>query len=271
MKGDGTVKRSMTGVAIILFLQTALAYSFAIFFPRMSELGSLFSYLLPLLFFSTRFGKGCVQSKEIGFCAKNAVPFLSLFPFFLTGVIIISVVSSSLSVAVGYEIVEVVPSDNIFYALIFDALVPSLCEELLCRYALLRLLSPFGRGGSALLSAIVFSLLHANLYQMPYAFFAGLMLATLTLASRSVFVPMLFHFLNNLISVALFYLPDSALLFFFGGAICLLPLSFFLAVRNGTLQGCVEIFSDKSVKPMLKSALYSPLVFFALLMLLLTV
>ena len=265
------MKRSMTGVAIILFLRTALAYAFAIFLPRFAELGAVLSYLLPLLFFSTRFGKSCIQSKELGFFVKNTASFLPLFPFFLAGVIITSVLTSSLSAAVGYEIVEVVPSDNIFYALIFDALVPSLCEELLCRYALLRLLSPFGRGGSALLSAIVFSLLHANLYQMPYAFFAGLMLATLTLASRSVFVPILFHFLNNLISVALFYLPDSALFFFFGGAICLLPLSFFLAFKSGVLQGCAEIFSDGSVKPMLKASLYSPLIFFALLMLLLTV
>ncbi|MBE6695024.1 MAG: CPBP family intramembrane metalloprotease [Ruminococcaceae bacterium] len=265
------MKRSMSCIALILFLRVALAYAFAGFFPRFVELGSLFASLLPLLVLITPFGKGCTQSTEIGFSPKSTFSFLPLFPFFLAGVLIISVITSSVSAAVGYEIVEVNPSGNIFSALIFDALVPSVCEELLCRYVLLRLLSPFGRGGSALLSAILFSLLHANLYQMPYAFFAGLMLATLTLASKSAFIPILFHLLNNLTSIALFYLPDSAVLYFFAATILLLPISFFIALKKGSLKSCTEVLSDGSAYPMLKASLSSPLIFFALLMLLLTV
>ena len=265
------MKRSMSCVALILFLRTALAYTFAYTFPSFAELGSLAASLLPLLVLATPFGKGCTQSEDIDFSPKSSPAFLPLFPFFLAGILIISVITSSLSAAVGYEIVEVTPSGSIFYALLFDVLVPSVCEELLCRYALLRLLSPFGRGGSALLSAILFSLLHANLYQMPYAFFAGLMLATLTLASRSVFIPILFHLLNNLISVVLFYLPEEAVLYIFAGVICLLPLSFFLALKKGSLNSCAEVLSDGSISPMLKASLTSPLILFALLMLLLTV
>ena len=265
------MKRSMSCVALILFLRTALAYAFAALFPSLIELGSLAASLIPLLVLLTPFVKSCTKAEDIGFSPENTLSFLPLFPFFLGGVLIISAVTSSVSAAVGYEIVEVTPSGNIFSALIFDALVPSVCEELLCRYALLRLLSPFGRGGSALLSAILFSLLHANLYQMPYAFFAGLMLATLTLASRSAFIPILFHFLNNLTSIILFYLPDEAVLFIFAGVICLLPPAFFLALKKGSLRSCTEALSDGSVGPMLKASLSSPLTLFALLMLLLTV
>ena len=261
----------MSCVALILFSRVALAYAFAGIFPRFIELGSILASLLPLLVLITPFGKGCIQSNDIDFSFKSTPSFLPLFPFFLAGVLIISAITSSVSAAVGYEIVEVNPSENIFSALLFDALVPSVCEELLCRYVILRLLSPFGRGGSALLSALLFSLLHANLYQMPYAFFAGLMLATLALASHSVFIPILFHFFNNVTSIIIFYLSDSAALYFFAATVLLLPLSFFIAWKKGSLRSCTEVLSDGSAFRMLKASVSSPLIFFILLMLLLTV
>ena len=261
----------MSCVSLILFLRIALAYTFVFLFPRYIELGNLAAFLLPLLILLTPFGKSCTKSVDITFSVRPTLSYLPLFPLFLSGIMIISVLTSSISASVGYEIVEVNPSDNAFFALIFDAIVPSVCEELLCRYALLMLLSPFGRGGSAVLSALLFSLLHANLYQMPYAFFAGLMLATLTLASRSAFIPILFHLLNNLASILLFYLPDDSYMYFFAAVIFLLPLSFLLATKNSSLRSCSEVLSDGSIAPMLKASLYSPLIFFALLMLLLTV
>ena len=122
-----------------------------------------------------------------------------------------------------------------------------------------------------MLSALLFSLMHANIYQMPYAFFAGLVLSTLALASESVLVPVLFHILNNLVSVILFRLPDTAALYFYGAIIILLPLAFFLAVKKGSFNLCGEVLSDGTVSKILLASLYSPLILYALLMLSLTV
>ena len=64
-------------------------------------------------------------------------------------------------------------SGNIFYELFRHALLPAILEEMLFRYIPLRLLLPYSRRSALLVSAIMFSLIHLNLFQIPYALFAG--------------------------------------------------------------------------------------------------
>jgi membrane protease YdiL (CAAX protease family) len=265
------MKRSLTAVSVLLLSQTLLSLLFSGFSGILRELGVVLSYVLPLALFLTPFYKSCEKNADIGFSYKPTLRFLPLFPLFLAGVIIISVTTSYISAEIGYETHPVSPSEHIYLAIIFDVLVPAICEELLCRYALLRLLSPFGRGGAALLSALLFALMHANFYQMPYAFFAGFFLSALALSSKSALLPVIFHVLNNLTAVILSLIPSAAVSYFYFAVIALLPLAFLFAYKKGLYSECVGCVSDGSSLPFLKSALFSPVTLYALLMLSLSI
>ena len=92
-------------------------------------------------------------------------------------------------------------SGNIFVALLLHALVPSLLEEGLFRYLPIAILSPYSRRTAVLASALFFSLIHCNLFQMPYAFIAGIIFATVDIMTDSIWPSVLIHFVNNTASV----------------------------------------------------------------------
>lgn len=96
-----------------------------------------------------------------------------------------------------------------FLALFLMALLPAICEELLCRGMLLQGLStksiPFG----VLMSALLFSLMHANPMQTVHQFCLGVVLAIIALISGSIIPCMIVHFLNNFITLTVSaYLPE---------------------------------------------------------------
>lgn len=106
-------------------------------------------------------------------------------------------------------------------ALVFSCLVPAVFEELLLRGRVLGLLLD-ARGGCVWLCAALFALMHTDFARLPYAFFAGVVLSALVYLGGNLYVGMLFHFLNNLASLALSRLPDAAAY----GAAALLALLF---------------------------------------------
>jgi sodium transport system permease protein len=78
------------------------------------------------------------------------------------------------------------------------ALAPAVCEELLCRGALLFALRPrLGRAGAVLGSALLFALLHLSPYRLLPTFALGALFGAIALASGSIFPSMLAHALNN--------------------------------------------------------------------------
>lgn len=85
--------------------------------------------------------------------------------------------------------------------LIVHALAPAILEELLFRYIPMKLLFPYSPRYCVLLSALYFALIHANLFQMPYAFAAGIIFMVLNLAFDSVLPSLILHFTNNVLSV----------------------------------------------------------------------
>lgn len=79
-------------------------------------------------------------------------------------------------------------------------LLAPLAEELLFRGLLYRVLSPLGAKRCILLTALVFAFMHGSLYQIPYAFLAGLFLGYLREKSGALLYPVLFHVTSNLLS-----------------------------------------------------------------------
>lgn len=89
------------------------------------------------------------------------------------------------------------------------AVTPALVEEFACRGLILGTLKKYGEGFSILVSAVLFSLMHANLQQIPFAFLMGLILGYSVIKTGSLRVSISIHFFNNSLSCILSYIPDS--------------------------------------------------------------
>ena len=81
------------------------------------------------------------------------------------------------------------------------AVVPAFVEEFLFRGLILSNLLPYGRTTAIFASALLFGVMHQNVEQLFYATVAGLVLGYLYVKTRSIWVCVLLHFVNNFTSV----------------------------------------------------------------------
>ena len=86
-------------------------------------------------------------------------------------------------------------------ALLIFALVPAVLEEALFRYIPLKLLLPYSKKWAVILSALFFSVVHTDLFKLPYAFVAGIIFALADINCKSVIPSVIIHFVNNAASV----------------------------------------------------------------------
>lgn len=78
------------------------------------------------------------------------------------------------------------------------ALVPAVCEELLCRGAVaLPLARRMGGRWGILISALLFALLHASVYRLAPTLLLGLSFGAIAVRTRSILPSMLAHAVNN--------------------------------------------------------------------------
>jgi membrane protease YdiL (CAAX protease family) len=93
------------------------------------------------------------------------------------------------------------------WRLIAIALVPAVCEELTMRGALARSLHPLGTRLAVVVSAAAFAAFHMSLLRMGPTFALGLVLATVTLRTGTIWPAVTAHLLNN--AVALLVADDA--------------------------------------------------------------
>ena len=196
------MKRNLTYICFIdlLFI---LLLSFSGFFAEpLSSLLYYASFLMPLLvFFLLLRNRKCdyqrirvtISWENLKLTAPIVMPTVALvfFVSYLT--------SSILGKFFDAPFVDV--SGNLFKVIILHALMPALFEEALFRYVPLTLMSSYSKRGAILVSATLFALIHCNLFQIPYAFFAGVVLASVYVAFNSIIPSFMIHFLNNVLSV----------------------------------------------------------------------
>lgn len=106
---------------------------------------------------------------------------------------------------VGDILPETVPG-IIIYA-IQIAVIPALCEEILCRGFVFGSLRKFGEHSAIIFSAVIFALFHKNFQQIPFALILGLVFAYSITICESIWIPVLAHFVNNLGACVLSFLP----------------------------------------------------------------
>lgn len=126
---------------------------------------------------------------------------LLLLPVFILAVLGTSLAWGALADLLGLTLEGAQPMSSLPLALLFDALLPAVCEEIFCRGAVFAVLRPLGRRVAIPVSALVFALMHANAAQIPYALVAGILLGALYEVSGTILLPILFHFASNATSL----------------------------------------------------------------------
>jgi membrane protease YdiL (CAAX protease family) len=124
-------------------------------------------------------------------------------PVIMPTVAIVFLVSFLTAFLLGkfFEAPAVDVSGNLFGVIILHALVPAVFEEALFRYIPIAMLSHISKRDCIWISALLFALVHCNLFQIPYAFVAGIVLVSVDIAFNSLIPSVLIHFLNNLFSI----------------------------------------------------------------------
>jgi len=97
-------------------------------------------------------------------------------------------------------------------ALVLFALVPALCEEMLFRGLILSGLARLGALPALVISALLFGLAHASIYRFIPTFVLGLCLGYAVWSSRSIWVGVIVHSLNNAVAVLAVHVPSLAAL-----------------------------------------------------------
>lgn len=110
--------------------------------------------------------------------------------------------SQPVSVSTGYE--SMFPNWATFLIqLTTVAILPAICEEFLHRGVLFNGLKEIGIKKAILISSLMFGLLHFNINQFFYATILGMLMALVSVVSKSIYPAMIIHFTNNAISVYL--------------------------------------------------------------------
>ena len=96
---------------------------------------------------------------------------------------------------------ELLITDNLMLSILVMAVLPAIFEELLFRGILFTSFNKkYGFMIAAFVSALLFGVYHMNWIQGIYAFIFGLAFAYSYYKSNSIFVSIIFHFINNLIA-----------------------------------------------------------------------
>ena len=202
-------KINVLSMTYILFL--AILFLSGMFSGFLSEVIYLLAFLLPFVFalFVTR---GEDENQRSMFSLDFEGIKLT-FPIIIPTVVLVIVVSLLTSVIIEWltgvrNAVNI--GDSLAVALISHALLPAVLEEMLFRYLPMRFLSGYSKKVCILVSAIFFSLMHHNLFSIPYAFVAGVIFMAVDLMFDSLIPSILIHFLNNVLSILLIFFANRA-------------------------------------------------------------
>ena len=95
---------------------------------------------------------------------------------------------------------------GIIAVVISTVFIPAFVEEFAMRGVVLGLLRKYGDTFAVFVSALVFGIMHANIYQIPFAFLLGIFFGIIVIKTESLWPAMLLHGINNGISVAFGYI-----------------------------------------------------------------
>lgn len=91
------------------------------------------------------------------------------------------------------------------------AVIPAIGEELLFRGLMQRHLAESFRNVhiAIVVTAVIFSLVHMQIYSFLPRFFLGIVLGYMLVIGRSIWYPIIAHFINNAVGVIFYYLANQ--------------------------------------------------------------
>ncbi len=188
---------------VLLFLSGSLSGVF-------SELVYYLAFILPIgiTLFVTR-SERVERERYLTIDMTGVKGFLPLIFPTVSAIMLISYLTSILIFFISGKTNSVDLGSSFIFALITHALLPAILEEALFRYLPMRLLAPYSKRGAVLISAFFFSLVHHDLFSIPYAFLAGVIFMTVDLATDSIIPSVIIHFINNALSVGIIIFSDN--------------------------------------------------------------
>lgn len=219
-------KKAQNRVAVLLFMVTGIVQYVSVVFvpflmpgidPFISELTQALLYLaymaLPVFLFGIvngrglkgyfSFKRGRKGTVAAGFAALGVVYFAQLVAQF---------VAIALDSA-GADVSQLQPSSGadlktIILRVVYIAVFAGIFEELVFRGIVLAELLPYGKGFAIVCCGVLFGLMHCNPIQLPFACIVGIVLAYSVVRCGTLWVSVLVHFANNLLSVIFTSLGD---------------------------------------------------------------
>ena len=171
------------------------------------------AFILPVLAYALYFKKDKVKPLKF-YTGRGQIALFTPLVFPAISLIILTSALTSLVLLLFGKENGASLDTGLFVAILDKALLPAVLEEALYRYVIISMLLPFSKKGAVLYSALFFALAHCDLFQIPYAFVAGLIFAAIDVAFDSVLPSLILHFLNNSVSVLwIFYFSQHELAF----------------------------------------------------------
>lgn len=114
---------------------------------------------------------------------------------------------------IGYDTsvaTSIMPSTpgELVATLILVALLPAIAEEYVFRGCVARAFARKGYVFAVFMSALLFAIMHGSPLQLVHQFLIGVVCAVLFFATRSLWPPIILHFLNNAIALVLGYMQN---------------------------------------------------------------
>jgi len=95
------------------------------------------------------------------------------------------------------------PEAPLYIVILVVAVTPAIFEELMFRGILPRFFEKQGVWSSIIITGLLFSIFHLDLYKLLPIAFLGIWLGYLLYVTKSIYAPMIAHFLNNFIAIML--------------------------------------------------------------------
>lgn len=239
-KNDKKILKTMGnwfGFAIICFTALGFAVSFLIgilsmVFPKLellyndNNMSMAYQIIASILFIALPFviAYAVLKKKKIAgilpmgttYNGRAAAGLTMMFvPLMLFSTMAINVASTifqeiiGITFSTGMEDIKILGAEGIFIAVLSTAVLPAIIEEVVIRGIVMQPLRRFGDKFAIVASALIFSLMHGNMVQIPYTVVAGIFMGYLVVATGSLWPSIILHFINNFYSVVIMAVDNN--------------------------------------------------------------
>lgn len=219
----GTANKLGIGIIVLILFQNLVTFFLsilAVFIQPMQELveDSVFNYIYSAVITTTGLIVcGLISAKlqkrkiseiiELNKPNKHFVPLIFMgLGICMVGNIVTGIIGSLLPFTPKLPELDVPTS---FYGIVIyfisTSFLPALSEEFFFRGIIYGSLKKFGKTVAIVVSSVLFSLIHGNLVQIPFAFVVGLILGYITAEADSIWPAVIVHFINNFMSCVISY------------------------------------------------------------------